>query len=395
MQIFLVGGAVRDELLGLAVTEKDYVVVGSTPEDMQAEGYRSVGRDFPVFLHPRSHEEYALARTERKTGPGHTGFVCHASPDVTLEEDLFRRDLTINAIARVTHGQLIDPTGGQRDLKARHLRHVSDAFSEDPLRILRLARFLARFYGLGFEVHPSTRELVKNMVANNLLAELAAERILAEFDKALATDHPAEFFRFLEQVGAADFLWPEINHNNISFEGELPPDLDQRFALLFHTHEDAEVVAFCERLKCSRVRTDVARLVAGKHKIWATLMTGDSSSLFELLKETDAFRNPDRFQRFNNSCESVFTMVDSTPPLLAEKWSILLAAALSVKAHDVITTNGEVAGDRAGDRAGDGAVEVVGKNAGAGPALGLAILEERRTRVNNALQQLRGQVQAK
>lgn len=177
MEIYLVGGAVRDRLLGLPVTERDWVVVGATPQAMRELGFRPVGKDFPVFLHPKTGEEYALARTERKSAPGHTGFVFHAAPEVTLEEDLRRRDLTINAIAESARGELIDPYGGRRDLERRVLRHVSDAFVEDPLRVLRVARFAARFAALGFRVAPETLGLMRAIAASGELEHLSAERI--------------------------------------------------------------------------------------------------------------------------------------------------------------------------------------------------------------------------
>ncbi|MGL4984715.1 MAG: multifunctional CCA tRNA nucleotidyl transferase/2'3'-cyclic phosphodiesterase/2'nucleotidase/phosphatase, partial [Plesiomonas sp.] len=177
MQVYLVGGAVRDQLLGLPIHERDWVVVGSTPEDMLAKGYQQVGKDFPVFLHPQSREEYALARTERKQGLGYTGFVCHAAPDVTLEQDLIRRDLTINAIAQHSDGTLIDPYNGQRDLTQRLLRHISPAFSEDPLRVLRIARFAARFADFGFQIAPETQQLMRTMVAAGELNHLTPERV--------------------------------------------------------------------------------------------------------------------------------------------------------------------------------------------------------------------------
>ena len=196
---YLVGGAVRDELLGLPGGDRDWVVVGATPEAMQQAGFTQVGRDFPVFLHPTTHEEYALARTERKTGQGHLGFECHAGPEVTLEEDLLRRDLTINAIAQEPDGTLVDPYGGQKDLLQMQLRHVSDAFSEDPLRVLRVARFKARF---GFDIAPETTELMQSMVANDALAELSAERVWQEFAKALRYPAAVDFINTLTEIDA-------------------------------------------------------------------------------------------------------------------------------------------------------------------------------------------------
>jgi tRNA nucleotidyltransferase/poly(A) polymerase len=205
---WLVGGAVRDALLGLPVHERDWVVVGATPDEMVEAGYRPVGRDFPVFLHPDTGEEYALARTERKTGAGHRGFVVHADPDVTLEADLERRDLTINAIARDADGNLVDPFGGRGDLDARILRHVSDAFVEDPLRVLRVARFAARFADLGFVVADETRDLMGRIARSGELSTLSPERIWRELEKALASDRPAAFFRVLAEVGALEPLFP-------------------------------------------------------------------------------------------------------------------------------------------------------------------------------------------
>jgi len=197
-QIYCVGGAVRDRLLGLPVKDHDWVVVGSTPEAMAAQGYQPVGRDFPVFLHPKTHEEYALARTERKTAPGYKGFVVHAAPDVTLEQDLMRRDFTVNAIAQDTAGNLIDPHGGMKDLRAGVLRHVSSAFNEDPVRILRAARFAARF---GFRIAPETQALMCDMVSNGEVDALVPERVWQELSRALMEQTPARFFTTLRRAG--------------------------------------------------------------------------------------------------------------------------------------------------------------------------------------------------
>lgn len=211
MRVYQVGGAVRDMLLGLPVREKDWVVVGSSPEQMLADGYRPVGKDFPVFLHPETHEEYALARTERKTSPGYQGFVFHADESVTLEEDLLRRDLTINAIAKASDGSLIDPYGGQRDIEARVLRHVSDAFVEDPVRVLRIARFLAQFAPLGFTIAPETMILLQEMVRSGEVGALVTERVWQELEKGLATDAPDAFFQLLRDCGALKIVFPEID----------------------------------------------------------------------------------------------------------------------------------------------------------------------------------------
>ncbi len=210
MNIYLVGGAVRDSLLNLPVTEQDWVVVGATPEQLLKLGYQQVGKDFPVFLHPVSHEEYALARTERKSGQGYTGFTCYAAPDVTLEDDLLRRDLTVNAIARSADGEFIDPYHGKQDLENRVLRHVSDAFGEDPLRVLRVARFAARFAYLGFTIAPETMSLMSNMAQSGELSALTPERVWKETEKALKTQSPHVYFQVLRDCGALAVLFPEI-----------------------------------------------------------------------------------------------------------------------------------------------------------------------------------------
>ncbi len=211
MKIYLVGGAVRDTLLNLPVVDHDWVVVGATPADLLALGYQQVGKDFPVFLNPQTHEEYALARTERKSGQGYTGFTCYAAPDVTLEEDLLRRDLTINAMARGDDGVLVDPYNGKADLDARLLRHVSDAFGEDPLRVLRVARFAARFASLGFTVAPETSALMQQMAESGELASLTAERVWKETEKALQSQSPQVYFQVLRDCGALKVLFPEID----------------------------------------------------------------------------------------------------------------------------------------------------------------------------------------
>jgi tRNA nucleotidyltransferase (CCA-adding enzyme) len=210
MDIYLVGGAVRDRLLGRAHTEHDYVVVGARPDDLLALGYRPVGKDFPVFLHPQTGEQYALARTERKTGPGYYGFATRFSPDVTLEEDLARRDLTINAMAQAESGVIVDPYGGQRDLASRVLRHVSPAFVEDPLRVLRVARFAARLAPLGFTVAPETMDLMGRIVDSGELSALVPERVWAETDRALGEERPGVYFEVLRACGALQAVFPEI-----------------------------------------------------------------------------------------------------------------------------------------------------------------------------------------
>lgn len=236
MEIYLVGGAVRDQLLGLPVKDRDWVVVGATPEQMVKAGYRPVGKDFPVFLHPQTHEEYALARTERKSGKGYRGFTFHTAPDVTLEQDLIRRDLSINAMAMDETGALIDPYGGQTDLENRLLRHVSDAFREDPLRVLRVARFAARFHSLEFKVAPQTLELMRQLSNDDELEHLSAERVWQEFERALATTSASTFLATLDSCGALKQLLPEIARLDSAQWSQLDaPNLTQpeeRFALL-------------------------------------------------------------------------------------------------------------------------------------------------------------------
>ena len=243
MKVYLVGGAVRDELLGLPVKERDYVVVGATPEEMVALGYTRVGKDLPVFLHPATLEEHGLARTERKRGRGYKGFKVYAAPEVTLEEDLKRRDLTINAMAKAEDGTLIDPFGGKKDLlEARLLRHVSEAFAEDPVRILRVARFAARF---GFAVAPATLDLMKGMVASGEADYLVSERVWQEFSKGLAEKHPDRMFDVLAQCSLLRKLLPEIKEAPRRLSGSIPV----RFALLAWPLGESQVKALCERLR--------------------------------------------------------------------------------------------------------------------------------------------------
>jgi tRNA nucleotidyltransferase (CCA-adding enzyme) len=285
---YLVGGAVRDELLGLPVKERDYVVVGSTPEEMERAGYKPVGKDFPVFLHPKTHEEYALARTERKSGRGYKGFTVHASPDVTLEEDLRRRDLTINAMAKDEQEKLIDPFGGRKDLERKILRHVSEAFAEDPVRILRVARFAARF---GFDVAPETMALMKRMVASGETDYLVPERVWQEFSKGLMEREPQRMFEVLEACGLRQKLLPEI-----ASIGKLEGTLAQRFARLAWPLKESEVEALCDRLKVPGEVRELALLACRNHVALRASRLATPEALLELLKRTDAFRRPERFQ---------------------------------------------------------------------------------------------------
>jgi tRNA nucleotidyltransferase (CCA-adding enzyme) len=287
VKVFTVGGAVRDELLGLPVKERDYVVVGATPDEMVKQGFKPVGKDFPVFLHPQTHEEYALARTERKSGRGYKGFTVYASPEVTLEEDLKRRDLTINAIAKGADGTLIDPFGGQKDLAARVLRHVSGAFTEDPVRILRVARFAARF---GFEVHPETMQLMRRMVEEGEADYLVAERVWQEFSKGLVEAHPQRMFEVLERSGLSAKLIPELATPPAAIT-ELP-SVTERFALLTWPLEEAEVDALCQRL---RAPNEVRELAITACRSREKLRSSTPETLLELLRTADAFRRPERF----------------------------------------------------------------------------------------------------
>jgi tRNA nucleotidyltransferase (CCA-adding enzyme) len=289
MKIYLVGGAVRDSLLGLPHQEKDWVVIGSTPEQMIELGYRPVGKDFPVFLHPETHEEYALARTERKTGKGYTQFVFHASPDVTLEEDLKRRDLTINAIAMTDDGKLIDPYHGEQDVQHKILRHVSEAFIEDPVRILRVGRFLARFYHLGFSIAPETQELMKKMVSNGEVDALVPDRVWQETDKALSKQNPEKFFEVLFNCGAFEKLF---------FNLILPKSFSvhknsQRFASLFLESSVTDIEKFCKKYPVPVYYRELA-LLANKYKN-SNITEYSPEEIIILLEKLDAYRRPERF----------------------------------------------------------------------------------------------------
>jgi tRNA nucleotidyltransferase (CCA-adding enzyme) len=327
MDIYLVGGAVRDQLLELPVTERDWVVVGSTPEEMLAQGYKPVGKDFPVFLHPDTGEEYALARTERKSGRGYKGFVVHASPDVTLEQDLLRRDLTINAMARDTKGRLIDPYGGQEDLDDGVLRHVSPAFVEDPVRILRVARFAARFSVWGFHVAHATLALMRKMVQDGEVDYLVPERVWTELVKALQTDRPVQFFKVLHACGALAILFPEIEplyDRDASGHDRPGPDalrlLDRaenlqgptelRFALLAlaltratgSAAAVADLEALCARCKAPHEYRDLALLVARHESDLEQCLDRSPAEIMALLEDCDALRRPERFAQALQVC---------------------------------------------------------------------------------------------
>jgi len=344
MEVYLVGGAVRDKHLGLPVSDRDFVVVGSTPDEMVAQGFKPVGADFPVFLHPQTKEEYALARTERKSGRGYKGFTVYAAPDVTLEDDLRRRDLTINAMAESLDGRLIDPFNGAADLEQKLLRHVSPAFAEDPVRILRVARFAARFAPRGFRVVDETIALMRTMVASGEVDHLVPERVWTELERALGEDRPSRFFEVLRGCGAAAKLFPELDalhgvpqppqhHPEIDtgvhvmlvvdMAARLSADTRVRFAALMHDigkgttpkdelprhagHEARGAVMiekFCERLRAPNEYRDLAMLVARHHLLCHRLFELRPSTVLDLLESLDAFRRPERVEMFVLACEA-------------------------------------------------------------------------------------------
>jgi tRNA nucleotidyltransferase (CCA-adding enzyme) len=304
VKVYAVGGAVRDELLGLPVKDRDYVVVGATPEEMERLGYKPVGKDFPVFLHPKTHEEYALARTERKSGRGYKGFTVHTAPDVTLEEDLRRRDVTINAMARAEDGTLVDPYGGKHDLEQRLLRHVSEAFAEDPVRILRVARFAARF---GFDVAPETMALMRKMVESGETDYLVPERVWQEFAKGLMEREPERLFEVLEATGLQQKLMPELRERS-GLAGALPV----RFARLCWPLKEPEVEALCERLKVPGEVRELALLACRNRVALRASRLATPQALLELLKRTDAFRRPGRFAELLEVARRDTPIVDTT-----------------------------------------------------------------------------------
>lgn len=344
LDCYLVGGAVRDELLGLPVTDRDWVVVGATPDKMLELGFVPIGKDFPVFLHPDTKEEYALARTERKSGRGYKGFTIYASEDVTLEQDLQRRDLTINAIAQDQDGKLIDPYNGQADIESRTLRHVSDAFSEDPVRVLRTARFAARFQPLGFNVAKTTLKLMHKMVNNGEVDTLVAERVWQELQRALLSDKPSIFFTTLRECGALKRIFPELDalfgipqtvhyHPEIDTgihvmmvidrARELSDDIDVHYAALTHDlgkaltpkyrlpshpgHEAAGVPLVSQMSRRYRVPTETMRLaeiMSDQHLNMHRLAELRPQTILKLLKKLDAFRKPHRVQKFALACQA-------------------------------------------------------------------------------------------
>jgi len=330
VQIYLVGGAVRDKLLSLPVKDKDFVVVGATPAEMLAQGYQQVGKDFPVFLHPSSKQEYALARTERKSGSGYTGFTCYAAPDVTLEQDLVRRDLTINAMVEDSNGQIIDPLNARTDLDNRLLRHISESFSEDPLRVLRVARFAARFHQLGFTIADETLTLMQGMTQAGDLAELTPERVWQEVEKTLSAANPEVFFEVLKAIGALAVILPELDNlfdlavvnkddsdNKNSNLGQqalsqlkntaiLSPDLAIRFAALMQNldNQQANIKALAKRCKVPNEHRDLAILVGAQQANIHSALSLTPTAIIRLFDNTDAWRKPARFQQILLTCSS-------------------------------------------------------------------------------------------
>jgi tRNA nucleotidyltransferase (CCA-adding enzyme) len=308
MEIYLVGGAIRDQLLGLPVKERDWVVVGATPQEMLKLGFKKVGRDFPVFLHPKTYEEYALARTERKTGKGYIEFICYSDPDVTLEDDLKRRDLTINAIAETPDGKIIDPYGGCKDLKKHILRHVSPAFAEDPVRILRVARFAARFGN--FKVHRETNKLMQDMLAQGEVDALVPERVWQELSRALGEQSPERFFTVLKKAGVLQKLFPEIAAHFTAIKKalahavKLSQDTVVRFATItFNFDQEDDVKNFCKRYRLPSTYKELSLLVAKfKNKLKESIK--DAEGCVTLLEQTDAYRRPERLQQFLLACEA-------------------------------------------------------------------------------------------
>lgn len=297
MKIYLVGGAVRDQLLGLPIKERDWVVVGATAQDMIKLGYRQVGKDFPVFLHPKTHDEYALARTERKVGRGYTGFEFDTSQTVTLEEDLLRRDLTINAIAQDENGQLIDPYHGQADLAQKILRHVSLAFAEDPVRILRTARFAARF---DFSIAPDTMTLMKSMVASGEVNALVAERVWKELERALLEPYPERFFEVLQACGALAVLFPQPL--DCSRLAKTDAKIHLRFAALLHKLSITEANTFCDAYRVPNDCRELALLLIRYLNAYIKVNTLSAADIYQLLANIDAFRREQRFLDFLAVC---------------------------------------------------------------------------------------------
>ena len=377
MKVYLVGGAVRDQLLGIPVKERDWVVVGSTPEQLLNKKFRQVGRDFPVFLHPQTNEEYALARTERKSAPGYYGFDCDFSTEVTLEEDLARRDLTINAMAMDEQGNLIDPYNGQQDINNKILRHVSPAFIEDPVRVLRVARFASRFHSLGFTLANETRSLMYAMVKRGELSHLVPERVWQEFQRSLEEKNPEQFITTLRSCGALGVILPEINslfgvpnpyHHHPEIDSgvhsllvlqsavALSPDPVIRFAALVHDlgkvmtpirewpkhyrHEDSGVSvieALCMRLRIPNDYRVLAALVSRFHLTIHRIFELRANTIVDLLERTDAFRRPHLFHNLLIACQADAEGRGSPVHYKQmELWSKILSECVKVNPKELI-----------------------------------------------------------
>lgn len=362
LEIYLVGGAVRDQLLGYPIKERDYVVVGTNPEEMLKQGFRLIGKDFPVFLHPKTHEEYALARTERKIGPGYKGFSCYSAPDVTLEDDLLRRDLTINAMAQNSSGRIIDPFQGQKDIESKLLRHVSPAFSEDPVRILRVARFMARFAPLGFRVAKETMELMKAMVSVGEVQALVPERVWQEFSRALTEPAPQAFIKTLYNCGALAVLFPELQELYTQYEriadqrslGQhsylsvlekavaLTDDPQVRFAAILCdlgkgvAEEETQtgihtIQTLCQRYRIPHAYVSLAVTAAAYHLLCHRALDLDAQSLYILLEKTDAFRQSSRLDQFLLVCEADFQAYSGLDHIIYTQKDRVLAAFAAAK----------------------------------------------------------------
>lgn len=370
MKIFLVGGALRDRLLGRPVSDHDWLVVGATPEEMVARGYLPVGRDFPVFLHPETREEYALARTERKSAPGYRGFTVHAAPDVTLEQDLARRDLTVNAIALPAElvsadgrfdpapETLADPFHGQRDLRDKVLRHVTDAFREDPVRILRVARFAARFDD--FDVAPETMALMRGMVAAGEVDALVAERVWQELSRGLMETRPSRMFDVLRECGALAVLLPEIDANDplpmqvVDTAARLKASLAVRFACLtggFGSGKGSvtSLQALCERWRVPMEIRELAEMVAREHSHIDESGALDAAGLVRLLERCDAFRKPARFAEALLACECAArsrpgTGIEANAPWPQRQRLLAVLATASAVATDVVARAAQQSG---------------------------------------------------
>lgn len=379
MQVYLVGGAVRDKLLDIPVYDKDWVVVGSSPDEMLSQGFTAVGKDFPVFLHPKTKQEYALARTERKSGAGYTGFECHFAPDVTLEEDLIRRDLTINAMAQAEDGTLIDPYGGQRDLNDRILRHVSDAFIEDPLRVLRLARFAAKLSHLGFVVAEETMALMAQIASSGELEHLTAERVWQEWHKSLSTKNPEVFLSVLRDCGTLKVVLPELDrlfgvpqpekwHPEIDTgihtlmvakqAAQLSSSLTVRFAAQvhdlgkgvtpesewpshkMHCHTGIKIIKkLCERVRVPNEFKELALLVCEQHSNIHRAAELKASTKLKILNKLDVWRKPERLEEVLLCCQADHSGrlgCEDNPYPQKTIFEAAYQAALSIEVKDII-----------------------------------------------------------